>query len=95
MTGEAAPALAAMLGRHARLRLLNLSDTALGDEGVAAVMEALHAASTGLEVGLLFTKMAVSARNAQKVGDKSVAAGCLRQPRGALRLLLATGWNQY
>ena len=36
MTGEAAPALAQMLGRHPELRALNLSDTALGDDGGGA-----------------------------------------------------------
>ncbi len=51
MTGEAASALAQMLGRHAGLQALNLSDTALGDEGVSAVVKALHASSYSLQVG--------------------------------------------
>lgn len=50
ITGEAAPALAQMLGRHTGLQVLNLSDTALGDEGVSAVVEALHASSASLQV---------------------------------------------
>ena len=50
MTGEAAPALAAMLARHAGLVALNLSDTALGDDGVSSVVQALHASSDSLQV---------------------------------------------
>lgn len=61
MTEEAAPALAAMLGRHTGLQSLNLSDTALGDDGVAAVVKALHASADSLQVrgvlaGTLFVR---------------------------------------
>lgn len=51
MTEEAAPALGDMLRRHPGLQALNLSDTALGDVGVSAVVEALHASADGLQVG--------------------------------------------
>ena len=50
MTAEVAPALAEMVRRHPELRVLNLNDTALGDEGVSAVAEALSGSAARLEV---------------------------------------------
>lgn len=52
MTAEVAPALAETVRRHPELRVLNLNDTALSDEGVAAVAEALSASAARLEVGI-------------------------------------------
>lgn len=50
MTGEAAPALAAMLRRHPRLKAVNLGDTSLGDDGVSAVLGGLQASASSLQV---------------------------------------------
>ena len=51
MTGEAASALSQMLSRHTGLQSLNLSDTALGDEGIAAVVQGLPPCADSLQVG--------------------------------------------
>lgn len=50
MTAEVAPALAETLLRHPDLAALNLNDTALTDEGVSAVVQALHASAGSLQV---------------------------------------------
>ena len=51
MTGEAASALSQMLSRHSELQSLNLSDTALGDDGIAAVVQGLLPCADSLQVG--------------------------------------------
>ena len=50
MTAEVAPALAEMIRCHSELRVLNLNDTALNDEGVSAIAEALSASTARIEV---------------------------------------------
>lgn len=50
MTGEAASALSQMLSRHSELQSLNLSDTALGDDGIAAVVQGLPPCADSLQV---------------------------------------------
>lgn len=50
MTAEVAPALAETVRRHPELRVLNLNDTALSDDGVSAVAEALSASAARVEV---------------------------------------------
>ena len=50
MTAEVAPALAELLLRHPELVALNLNDTSLTDEGVAAVAQSLHASVGSLQV---------------------------------------------
>ena len=50
MTGDAAPAVAAMLRRHPGLLAVNLGDTSLGDNGVSAVLDALAASAPALQV---------------------------------------------
>jgi Leucine Rich repeat len=50
MTGEAASALSQMLSRHTGLQSLNLSDTALGDDGIAAVVQGLPPCADSLQV---------------------------------------------
>ena len=51
MTAEVAPALAATIRRQSQLKVLNLNDTALSDEGASALAEALSNSSARVEVG--------------------------------------------
>ena len=53
MTAEVAPALAEALLRHPGLVALNLNDTSLTDEGVSAVVQALHGSVGSLQVCLV------------------------------------------
>lgn len=50
MTAEVAPALAATIRWQSQLKVLNLNDTALSDEGASTVAEALRDSSARIEV---------------------------------------------
>ena len=55
MTAEVAPALGESIRRHPKLRVLNLNDTALSDEGVSAIAEALSDSPAEIEVRVVDT----------------------------------------
>lgn len=46
MTADAATALAGMLQLHPQLEAVNLSDTSLGDDGIAEILDALIPATS-------------------------------------------------